>query len=61
VTSLDPVLPDTPAGAEPARAGDGSTAVSPIAATAAIAAVRPMDENNTFRANILMSSVGSLA
>jgi hypothetical protein len=41
-----------PAGADPARAIDGSTAVSAIAVTAAKAAVRPIDENKAFRANI---------
>src|SRR2546421_4840577 len=49
------------AGAEPARASDGSTAVSASAATVTMAAVRPSDENRPFRANISVSSVTSLA
>src|SRR6185369_8571880 len=38
---------------EPARAGEGSTALIAIAATVAITAPRPIDENTPFRANIL--------
>jgi hypothetical protein len=41
-----------PEGAEPATASDGSTAVSATAATVAITAARPIDENTAFRANI---------
>jgi hypothetical protein len=53
VAPLVPVAADKPlpAGAAPARASDGSTAVSAIAATVAITAARPIDENNPFRAN----------
>ena len=38
--------------AEPARAGEGSTALIAIAATVAITAPRPIDENTPLRANV---------
>src|ERR1700722_18841256 len=41
-----------PADADPASAIDGSTVVSATAATVAMRAVRPIDENNPFCANI---------
>ena len=42
-------LPDGP---EAARASEGSTTVSAIAATVAMTVARPIDENTAFRANI---------
>ena len=48
-----------PAGAEPAKAIEGSTAVSATAATAVSTAARPIDENTPFRDNISMSSVAA--
>jgi hypothetical protein len=60
--SVAPLVPEAAlrpfaAGAEPARASDGATAVSAIAATLTMAAVRPIDENTPFRTNIAISSV----
>jgi hypothetical protein len=48
---------ETPAGADPATAIDGSTAINVAAATVAIRAPRPIDENKPFRENISTSSV----
>jgi hypothetical protein len=48
---VEAVMP-LPDGAEPAKAIDGSTAVSATAAIVASVAARPIDENTPFRANI---------
>jgi hypothetical protein len=63
VAPLVPVAADRPlpADADPAKASDGSTAVSATAATVAITAARPIDENNPFRANISNILRGSSA
>jgi hypothetical protein len=53
--------PAGPAGADPARAVDGSNAVNATAATVATTAARPTDENKVLRANISMSSEGQRA
>jgi hypothetical protein len=45
--------------AEPAKAIDGSIAVSATATTVATALTRPIDENTPFRATISTSSVGA--
>src|SRR4051812_19631345 len=46
-----------PDAAEPPRAGGGLIAVIAKAATVAMTAVRPIDENTAFRANILDISI----
>jgi hypothetical protein len=56
--AVDRPLPD---GAEPAKASDGSTAVSATAATVANMAAPPIDENTPFRTNISNILHGSLA
>jgi hypothetical protein len=56
--ATDAPLPD---GRDPARASEGSTAVSAIAATLAITVARPIDENPVFRANISKILLGKAA